>query len=123
MDRIWLNGVACKCRVGVPASERRRPQKVLVDVGLELDLAAAARADDFRLAADYWAVEKLVRAEAETGERALVETLAERLCSRILAAQPRAVAVTVRVHKTPAVMPKTREVVVEMRRERDRRKA
>jgi dihydroneopterin aldolase len=123
MDRIWLNGVACSCRVGVPAAERRRPQKVLVDVGLEMDASPAAKADDFRKAADYWAVEKLVRAEAEAGERALVETLAERLCSRILAAQPLVDAVTVRVHKTPAVMPKTREVVVEMRRERARRKA
>lgn len=118
MDRIWLHGVACKCRVGVPAAERRRPQKILVDVGLEMDLAPAAASDDFRLAADYWAVEKLVRAEAESGERALVETLAESISSRILAAQPRVSAVTVRVHKTPAVMPKTREVVVEIRRER-----
>ena len=118
MDRIWLNGVACKCRVGVPAAERRRPQKVLVDVGLELNAAPAAAAADFRKAADYWAVEKLVRAEAESGERALVETLAESISSRILASQPLVTAVTVRVHKTPAVMPKTREVVVEIRRER-----
>lgn len=118
MDRIWLEGVACRCRVGVPAAERRRAQKVLVDVGLEVDAQPAAAADDVRLAVDYWEVEKLVRAEAEAGERALVETLASQLARRVLESQPLATAVIVRVHKKPAVMPKTREIVVEVRRER-----
>lgn len=116
-DMVWLNGVECKVKVGVPASERSRRQKILVDVGLETDIRPAAARDDFRRAIDYWAVEKLVRAEAEAGERALVETLAERLAAAVLA-RTAADAVTIRVHKTPAVMPRTREVVVEIRRER-----
>jgi dihydroneopterin aldolase len=117
-DMIWLEGVECRVKVGVPAAERARRQKILVDVGLECDIRPAAARDDFRLAADYWAVEKLVRAEAEAGERALVETLAERLASAVLKAQPSVAAVVIRVRKTPAVMPKTREVRVEIRRER-----
>lgn len=117
-DRVWLLGVACRCRVGVPAAERRKPQKVLVDVGLEVDAAKPAARDDFRLAVDYWAVEKDVRRLVEAGERALVETLAESVAARVLATQPLCRAVTVRVRKTPFVMPKTREVVVELRRER-----
>jgi len=111
-------GVECRCRVGVPAAERRRPQKILLDLGLEVDAARAAARDDFREAADYWAVEKAVRASAETGERALVETLAEAAAAAALKAAPSAAAVTVRAHKRPAVMPKTRDVVVEIRRER-----
>jgi dihydroneopterin aldolase len=114
---IWLNGIECRAKVGVPASERSRRQKVLVDVGLQTDIGLAASKDDFRLAIDYWAVEKLVRAEAEAGERALVETMAEKLAAAVLA-KTAAGAVTIRVHKTPAVMPKTREVVVEIRRQR-----
>ena len=55
-------------------AERRKPQKILVDVGMELDVAPAAAADDFRKTVDYWAVEKLLRAEAETGERALIRS-------------------------------------------------
>lgn len=117
-DAIWLLGVECRCRVGVPAAERRSRQKVLIDVGLEVDVARAAARDDFRRAADYWAVERAVRAEAEAGERALVETLAERAAAAALKAAPLAAAVTVRVHKRPAVMPRTREVVIEIRRER-----
>ena len=115
-DMIWLQGVECSVKVGVPSAERARRQKITVDVGLETDIRTAAARDDFRLTADYWAVEKLVRAEAEAGERALIETLAERLASVVLKAKTPATAVIIRVHKTPAVMPKTREVVVEIRR-------
>lgn len=116
-DMIWLYGVECRSKVGVPASERARRQRLLVDVGLETDIRPAAARDDFRLAVDYWAVEKLVRAEAESGERALVETLAERLAAAVLA-KTAARAVVIRVRKKPAVMPKTREVVVDIRRTR-----
>jgi 7,8-dihydroneopterin aldolase/epimerase/oxygenase len=118
LDRVWLMGVECRCRVGVPSAERRRPQKIRIDLGLEVDAARAAARDDFREAADYSAVEKAVRASAEAGERALIETLAEAAAAAALQAAPAAAAVTVRVHKTPAVMPKTRGVFVEIRRER-----
>ncbi|MDE2491353.1 MAG: dihydroneopterin aldolase [Elusimicrobia bacterium] len=117
-DIVRLTGVACRVRVGVPAAERRRRQRVLVDAALETDVRRAAARDDFREAVDYQAVERLLRAEAESGERALVETLAERLAAAVLRAQPRVAAATVRVRKTPAAMPGTREVSVEVRRTR-----
>ncbi len=117
-DRVWLLGVECRVKIGVPPTERRRRQRVLVDLGLETETRAAAARDDFRAAVDYRAVETLVRAEAEAGERALLETLAERLAAAVLKAQPRVAAATVRVRKTPAVMPRTREVAVEIRRTR-----
>ena len=114
---LWLQGVECRARLGVPAAERARRQRIIVDIGLEIDARTPAGRDDFRLAVDYCAVEKLVRAEAEAGERALIETLAERLAAAVLRAQPAAAAVAVRVHKTPSVMAKTREVSIEIRRE------
>ena len=118
MDKIWLYGIDCRCRVGVPEVERAKPQKILIDVGLELDISRAAARDDFRLTADYWAIEKAVRAEAETGERRLVETLAERVAKVVLAKDRKVAAVTVIVRKKPAVMPRTREVAVEIHRRR-----
>lgn len=117
-DRVRLLGIACRCRVGVPAEERRKPQKILIDVELELDVAAAGARDDFRLTADYWAVEKAIRETAERGERQLVETLAEQVAKTVLAKDKKIAAVTVVVHKKPTVMPKTREVVVEIARRR-----
>lgn len=118
MDKIWLYGIKCRVKVGVPASERKNRQTVLIDLCLELSTAEAAARDDFRLTADYWAVEKLVRQTAEAGERQLVETLAEQTAAAVLRQAARVAAVTVMVHKKPAVMPKTREVVVEIRRSR-----
>lgn len=117
-DKIWLCGVSCSVKLGVPAAERCKRQTVLVDLGLELDLSPAAARDDFRLTVDYAALEKAVRGLAETGERQLVETLAERLAAEVLRFGARIKAVTVRVHKKPAAMPRTREVVVEIRRAR-----
>lgn len=115
-DKVWLHGISCRCRIGVPPAERKKPQTVLIDVGLEVPTAPAAERDDFRLAVDYWAVEKAVRALAESGERQLVETLAEKVAAEVLRRDSRVAAVTVIVHKKPAVMPKTREVSVEIRR-------
>lgn len=118
MDFIRLEGVACRVRLGVPAAERAKRQTVLVDLALELDLRAAGRSDDFRNAADYWALEKAVRREAEGRERCLVEALAEDLAALALRLERRARSVRVRVLKRPAVMPRTRAVVVELERKR-----
>ncbi len=117
-DRVLLQGVECRCRVGVPAAERGRRQRIVLDLALEVDAARAAARDDFREAADYQAVERAARAEAESRERALVETLAENVAAAVLRASPRVSAVTVRARKFPAAMPKTAEVAVEIRRGR-----
>lgn len=77
-DIICLHGAECRSNVGVPAAGR----------------------DDFRLAIDYWAVEKLIRSTVEA----------------VLKAHPGEDAVAVLARKTPAVMSNTREVTVEIRR-------
>ena len=117
-DMVWLYGVECRVRVGVPRKERARRQKVVIDIGLETDTRAAAAADDFRLAVDYWAVEKAVRETAESGQRQLVEALAEDIATLVLSRLKAVKAVQVAVHKRPAVMLKTREVVVWITRSR-----
>lgn len=117
-DEVWLRGVECRAKIGVPAEERRRRQWIELDVCLEVDAARPARQDDFRLAADYWAVEKAVRAAVEAGERRLLETLAEQAAAAALRAAPPARAVTVVARKKPAVMPRTRVVEVRIRRQR-----
>ena len=118
MDRIWLYGIECRVKVGVSKAERAKRQRILIDVGLELPFARAAAEDDFRLTADYWEIEKAVRAAAETGERQLAETLAEQAAAAVLRQDERVDAVTVAVHKKPVVMPRVREVVIEIRRSR-----
>jgi len=120
-DRIRLHGVACRCRIGVPAAERRKRQRILVDVSLGLDLRKAGQTDDLKRSVDYHALERTLRQAAESGERMLLERLAEDLARTALMFDGRVRAVTVAVRKKPAVMPQTREVAVEVRRIRRRR--
>ncbi|MFA6003972.1 MAG: dihydroneopterin aldolase [Elusimicrobiota bacterium] len=118
MDKVWIYGIRCRSRIGVSRAERRRPQNLLVDLGLDTDIAAAAARDDLRLAVDYKAVADLVRGTAALGERALIETLAELLAQTVLRACPGVFRVSVTVHKRPASMPRVREVAVVISRER-----
>jgi FolB domain-containing protein len=112
MDMIWLVGVECRARLGVPKWERKKRQKVLLDIGLELPLAKAGRSDNVRDTADYWAIEKEARKIAESGEYHLAESLAWKVAEAVLKINRRLRSVRVAVHKRPSVMPKTREVVV-----------
>ncbi|HVA67267.1 MAG TPA: dihydroneopterin aldolase [Elusimicrobiota bacterium] len=122
-DKIWILGVRCRTRLGVPARERRRPQPIEIDAGLECDIRRAAKSDDFRRAIDYQKAEQLIRSLAEGRPRRLVETLAEEISQALLRLDARIAAASVRVHKRPAAMPKTREVCVEIRRARRRTRA
>ena len=117
-DFIHLEGIRCHAKVGVPSRERGKRQGIELGVTLELDLRAAARTDDVRRTADYWAVERKVREAVEEGEFRLLERLAEAAALAALAADRRVRAVRVRAAKRPAVMPKTARVVVDIRRSR-----
>jgi len=122
-DKIWILGVRCRTRLGVPAQERRRPQPIEIDAGLECDIRRAAKSDDVRRAIDYQKAEQLIRRLAEGRPRRLVESLAEEIAAALLRLDARITAATVRVHKRPAAMPKTREVCIEINRTRRRQRS
>lgn len=117
-DKIILEAITCRCRIGVPAAERRRRQTIHVDAELELNLTRAGMSDDLRFSPDYQGLERLLRTCAETKERRLLEHLAEDLAHAALAFSKKIRAVTLRVRKKPAVMPKTGAVIVLIRRSR-----
>jgi dihydroneopterin aldolase len=102
-DRMALTGLRARGRHGVYDFERAAGQEFVVDVGLELDLAAAARSDDVADTVHYAELaERLVGVVG--GEPVnLIETLAERLAAVCLA-DSRVVAATVTVHKPQAPM-------------------
>lgn len=122
-DKIILTGIECRVHLGVPESERRRRQMVLVDAALEADASKAALTDEPADAVDYWRIEKAVRSAAESSPRRLLETLAEDAAAAVLKADRRIRSVRVRARKTPAVMPRTAEVAVEILRSRTRRRS
>lgn len=117
-DRISLIGVSTRCRVGVPARERKKRQEIELDVILETDLRRAGRTDSLKHAVDYYGLEASLRKKAEGASFKLIERLAEVLSETVLRYDKRIKAVTVTVRKKPAVMPKTREVSVTIRRKR-----
>ncbi|MBI5242716.1 MAG: dihydroneopterin aldolase [Elusimicrobia bacterium] len=118
MDILRINGISLKCRIGADEAERRKPQRVRLDLALETDLLKAGLTDDLRDGVDYQALEGRIRAAAESGKFKLLERFAEDMAEIILAFDRRIRAVGVRASKSPAAMPKILDVVVDIRRER-----
>ncbi|TBR17564.1 dihydroneopterin aldolase [bacterium] len=121
MSAIELRGLSCRAKVGVPDRERRKRQRVVLDLTLSLDLAAAALSDDLKDSVDYGAVEVAVRRAVEAGEFKLLERLADAALDAALAVDGRIRGASVRAVKQPAVMPKTEAVVVHLSKSRQSR--
>jgi 7,8-dihydroneopterin aldolase/epimerase/oxygenase len=117
-DRIELLGLRAHGRHGVYPAERERGQDFVVDVTLELDLAAAAAGDDVADTVHYGELAGRLVAVV-TGEPVnLIETLADRLAAVCLADR-RVAAATVTVHKPQAPLGhEFADVAVTLRRER-----
>jgi len=97
-DRILIKGLRCSAHVGVPESERRRRQRVLLDLELALDLRKAGRSDRVKHTVDYAAVAREVKKLMEGRPFILVEAMAELVAGLILK-RFRVKGVTVRIRK------------------------
>ena len=84
-DTIFLNGLEVECIIGFIDWERRIKQKVLIDFELPVDCARAAVDDDVADTLDYKSVSKRIIAFVEASEFKLVETMAERLATLVIA--------------------------------------
>jgi dihydroneopterin aldolase len=100
-DRIVISGLRCRGHHGVLAAERELGQVFVVDVVLEVDLAAAGSSDDIADTVNYAElVERLAAIVAGKPVR-LIEALATRLAQACLADR-RVGTVEVTVHKPAA---------------------
>jgi dihydroneopterin aldolase len=84
-DTIFLNGLEVECIIGFIDWERRIKQKVLIDFELPVDCTRAAVDDDVVDTLDYKSVSKRIIAFVEASEFKLVETMAERLATLVIA--------------------------------------
>lgn len=98
-DRIVLAGMAFRARHGVEAWEKAERQRFEVDVELFLDLQPAGLEDELGLTIDYAGVYGTVRQVVESTSFNLIEALAEAIAHEVLAAEPRAGEIVVRVRK------------------------
>lgn len=117
-DRIALRGIEAFGYHGVLAHEQELGQTFVIDVELELDLAAAGASDDLADTVDYGALSGDLAGVVRDERYDLIERLATRLADVCLA-RTRVVAATVTVHKPHAPVPVTlADVAVTLRRTR-----
>ncbi len=97
--------------VGVPIQERRRRQRVVLDLDLGLSLRAAGRSDRVESTVDYAQVVREAKGLVESGSFRLVEAMAEAVATQVLS-RFRADRIRVRVRKFS--VPGTDSVGVEL---------
>jgi 2-amino-4-hydroxy-6-hydroxymethyldihydropteridine diphosphokinase len=83
-DRIHLTGLSVPCIIGLYDRERKRKQKVVLDLSFPCDAAKAASRDRVEDAVDYKRVAKAAQAFVAKSRYLLVETLAENLAAHLL---------------------------------------
>ncbi|MGH3917146.1 MAG: dihydroneopterin aldolase [Pseudonocardiaceae bacterium] len=103
-DRITLTGLRVHGRHGVHEHERAQGQEFVVDATVWLDLGPAAATDELSATLDYSALAQLAARIVGADPCNLIETVAARIASGVLADQ-RVQAVEVTVHKPAAPIP------------------
>ncbi|MDE0860814.1 MAG: dihydroneopterin aldolase [Akkermansiaceae bacterium] len=101
-DQIIIKGLQLDCHIGVPAEERAEPQSLRVH--LTLQVPPFPKSDEIEGTVDYKEVADQVRALAASGERKLIETLAQDIASHILSSFP---VDRVRVELDKRILPET----------------
>jgi dihydropteroate synthase len=100
-DHILLRGLEVFAHHGVFGFERERGQRFIIDAKVSGNLATAGASDDLRDTVHYGELADALVAATKREPVALIETLAERLASTVLAF-PGAEQTTITVHKPDA---------------------
>ena len=83
-DKIYLEGLAVKCKIGIFDWERKIKQKIVIDLEISTDIRKAAKNDSIKDTIDYKRIAKHAITFITESEYYLIETLAERLAESIL---------------------------------------
>jgi FolB domain-containing protein len=113
MDTIIIRELGVSYRVGVTEGERATPQRLLLDLEISHDCAAAAARDDLTRTIDYYAVCQRLLSFGEGHSWKLIETLAVDIAN-FLRSEFQAAGATVEVRKF--IIPEARYVAVKVRR-------
>jgi dihydroneopterin aldolase/2-amino-4-hydroxy-6-hydroxymethyldihydropteridine diphosphokinase len=83
-DRIRLTGLSIPCIIGLYDWERKRKQKVVLDLSFPCDAKKTAHSDKVEDAVDYKKIAKAAQAFVGKSSYQLIETLAEDLAAHLL---------------------------------------
>jgi FolB domain-containing protein len=117
MDKIILKDLSARGIIGVYGWERTKPQELLINIELFVDLKAAGRFDDISESVNYQIIANNVLQFIESANRFTVEALAADIAQLCLDDE-RVQQVLVRIEK-PSVISFTRSVGVEITRSRE----
>ena len=105
MDKIFLCGMTFAAAHGVLPHEKEMRQRFVVDAELLLDLHAAGVHDSLAETVNYAEVYEIVRKTIEGETKKLIESLAEDIADRVLAAFSMIRSARITVHKPAAPIP------------------
>lgn len=83
-DKIFLEGLEIRCIIGTLPCERKKKQKVVINLEFPAPIKAAARQDDLRKALNYQKIAERTTTFVSKSRFYLIETLADRLASLLL---------------------------------------
>lgn len=95
--RLIVRDLTVTCRIGVTPGERRKPQRLRLNLELEV-VPPGAYDDDYAKVVDYGLIVERVKAIVAENDTILVETLAHRILDGCLA-DPRVLGARLRVEK------------------------
>ncbi len=84
MDKIRLKNITFYAHHGYYQAERELGQKFEVDIEITTDLSEPALEDDLKKTMDYRKIFQIAKETFEENEFHLIETIAERMATRIL---------------------------------------
>jgi dihydroneopterin aldolase len=118
MDYIHIEELELDCIVGVRPWERRRPQRILLDLSLGLDSSRAGKAGRIGLTCDYDQVADEVQALLRFREYQLIEVATEELAAMLFGAHSALRTVEIKLTKRGALPGRARGAAVSLQRTR-----
>lgn len=113
-DKIIIQDISVKTRIGVPDEERQFPQTLLVTVILHLSLKKSGKSDDIEETTDYYQVYQDIHSLAAEKPRKLLEHFAHEIAELTLDKYERVKAVEIEVKKF--ILPDTEHVAIRIKR-------
>ncbi len=109
-DKIFLQGLTVPCIIGTLPRERKKKQRIVIDMEFPAPVQKAAKRDDLRDALNYQKIAEYTAGFVSKSHFYLIETLAERLaCKLILKFKIKSIVLCV---SKPGAIPNTRNVGV-----------
>ena len=122
MDKILLEGIRLKIRVGTTEQERSEPQLCGLDLVVATDLRAAGRSGDLKHTVDYAAIFRVIEAHCLQNSFTLLEEVGQQLCDRIFDQCP-VNSIKLRIRKLKPFSSRLKSMGIELKRTRKLRRS